>query len=264
MCGKQYNFKVNKCQRCGSVNLKNYIGEYEVGDLWGWGANGNGRLGDGTNENRYKPVRIMEDVIAISAGGFHSFAIKKDLSLWGWGDNWEGQLGIDTNDRTEQNKNSIKYFELKSYEELVNLMKMAEKDLSSFIKGRVNDKCINKPIKIMENVIEVSAGSFHYLAIKNDGSLWAWGCNEQFQLGDGTNITKYIPVEIMKDIIAISAGEYHSLAIKRDGSLWAWGSNKYGQLGNGTNKDSNRPIKILENVISISAGLEHCLAIVRK
>ena len=64
---------------------------------WAWGTNHRGLLGDGTDAQRNSPVRIMEDVVAVSAGTNHSMAVRADGSLWAWGGNWRyGQLGDST------------------------------------------------------------------------------------------------------------------------------------------------------------------------
>jgi alpha-tubulin suppressor-like RCC1 family protein len=66
------------------------------GSVWAWGLNKNGRLGDGTDENRVSPVRVLEDAVSIIAGGYHTLAIKKDGSVWAWGKNYFGELGDGT------------------------------------------------------------------------------------------------------------------------------------------------------------------------
>jgi len=85
----------------------------------------------------------------------------------------------------------------------------------------------------------ISAGNHHSLAVKSDGSLWAWGKNHFGQLGDGTTSERHSPVKIGSDNdwVMVSAGGFHSLAVKSDGSLWAWGRNSYGQLGLGDDND---------------------------
>lgn len=67
------------------------------GGLWSWGLNGYGQLGDGTTEDRYKPVKIMDDVVSVCNGGGYAMAVKSDGSLWGWGSNLYGQLANNDN-----------------------------------------------------------------------------------------------------------------------------------------------------------------------
>ena len=140
------------------------------GSLWAWGDNQYGQIGDGTTGfSSYKstPVKIMDNVIAISAGEYHSFAIKSDGTLWAWGRNHDGQLGDGTGG------------------------------------GGWADNTGNKstPVKIMDDVISISAGMSHNLAIKNDGTLLAWGANTLGQLGDGTLESKSVPIKIMDGVM---------------------------------------------------------------
>jgi len=125
------------------------------GDLWGWGSNEVGQLGDGTTADSYSPVWIMDNVVTVSArnspeptAGGHTMVIRADDSLWSWGHNTFGQLGNGTR--------------------------------SWFGIPHPN------PVKIMENVAEVSAGFENTLVITTDGCLWAWGANWIGNIGNGT------------------------------------------------------------------------------
>lgn len=99
----------------------------------------------------------------------------------------------------------------------------------------------------------VAAGQFHSLAVKADGSLWAWGWNGSGQLGDGTTEDRHAPIKVMDNVTAVAAGDGFSLAVKTDGSLWAWG---YGLEG-----VRSTPAKVLDNVAAVSAGHSHALAV---
>jgi len=84
---------------------------------------------------------------------------------------------------------------------------------------------------------QVSAGGYHTLALDNNGSLWAWGYNNSYQVGDTSQINRYSPVPISGPesvYVSISAGAYHSLAVSATGKLYAWGLNSSYQLGTST------------------------------
>lgn len=96
------------------------------------------------------------------------------------------------------------------------------------------------------------------------GVVWAWGLNDQGQLGNGTNSTT--PNATLSaapaDSIMIAGGRYHSLALREDGTVWAWGSNEYGQLGDSSKTDRWEPVAVagLANVVEIGAGERHSIA----
>jgi len=105
------------------------------------------------------------------------------------------------------------------------------------------------PVEVanLTGVQEIAAGGSHSLALKDDGTVWAWGLNQFGELGNGTTgvpNSSSTPVQVkdphdpsgyLSGVKAIAAGSAHGLALKDDGTVWAWGSNQSGQLGNGTN-----------------------------
>ncbi|WP_339250843.1 fibronectin type III domain-containing protein [Paenibacillus sp. FSL P2-0136] len=198
------------------------------GSVWAWGNNYQGQLGNGTATSSNKAIQTVNltSITAVSAGGSYGLALKSDGSVWGWGDNSLGQLG----------------YQPVAYQQY-------------------------KPTKIenFNSVTGISAGQTHSLALKSDGTVWAWGSNYYGELGLGTTGNKYAPTKIpsLSGVKAISAGMFYSLALKNDGSVWAWGMNMNGQLGNGSTTDSMIPVKVnsLVNVSSLSAGFYHALAL---
>jgi hypothetical protein len=96
----------------------------------------------------------------------------------------------------------------------------------------------------------VAAGFSHSLAIKKDGSLWAWGDNRKGQLGDGTLTTRSSPVLVGTGFVSVAAGKTHSLAVKADGTLWAWGANDMGQLGSGVFIDVQAPQLVINDAVT--------------
>jgi alpha-tubulin suppressor-like RCC1 family protein len=115
------------------------------------------------------------------------------------------------------------------------------------------------PIPNSEAFSTISAGGLHTMAIKADGSLWAWGRNDNGQLGDGTTVDREKPIKVMDRVTAVSASSRHTMAIKTDGSLWAWGSSMFG-LGDGTANNHQSPVKIMDDVIAVSTAM-HTMAI---
>ena len=147
----------------------------------------------------------------------------------------------------------------------------------------------------------IAAGYRHTIALKPDGSLWAWGFNDCGQLGDGTNEDKdiptsigtgysaiaaggnhtvalkpdgslwewgfdgisnpNIPTSIGTDYSAIAAGYRHTIALKSDGSIWTWGQDLYGQLGGGSSGDTTIPTSIGTGYSAIAAGANHTVAL---
>jgi len=91
---------------------------------------------------------------------------------------------------------------------------------------------------------------YHVLALKSDGTVWAWGNNQFGQIGIGTaggsGDFRVPPVKVqnLTNVVAIAAGEYSSYALKSDGTVWAWGRNNYGQLGDGTTTDRYTPVRV--------------------
>ncbi len=112
---------------------------------------------------------------------------------------------------------------------------------------------------------DVKVGYNHMVGLKYDGTIWAWGLNNNGQLGNGTTTNSSTPVQVGtdNDWDVISAGGKASYAIKKNGTLWAWGENIYGQLGNGNPTPQLTPIQVgIDNGwTDVSAGFEHVIAI---
>jgi len=202
------------------------------GTVWAWGGNGGGKLGDGTETDRKTPVQVsgLTGVVAVSAGANHSLALKEDGTVWGWGWNDVGQLGNGTS-------------------------------------GFENVRLLPVPVLGLSGVMAISAGYEHSLAVKSDGTVWAWGSNANGQLGDDSGIQRNYPVQAhgLSEVLAVAAGGFHSLALKSDGSVWSWGSNLVSQLGDGTNVQKYTPVRVtgVSDVKAIAAGNNHNLVLTK-
>jgi|GEM_PF-484200 len=110
------------------------------------------------------------------------------------------------------------------------------------------------------------AGSHHCLALRDDGTVLAWGENRAGQLGDGTTKLRRSPVAVagLTDVVAVSAGGAHSLALTSSGAVVAWGNNEVGQLGDGTRTSRSTPTPVAgleRDVVAIVAGNGRSLAL---
>ena len=241
------------------------------GYVYAWGYNNANQLGYNTSGNYSTvPVRVHDPnfptdtnkglkAIQVSAGYYSSLAVGEDGTTWAWGDNGFGLLG---------NNSSVN---------------------NSSIPVRVCDPNFPTDTSKGLKAIQVSAGSWHSLAVGEDGTTWAWGENNYGQLGN--NESNYnrnsVPVRVRDPVSPsdankglktslVSGGGTHSLAIDKEGNIWAWGRNDHGELGAGkTNGGSNWnenpvPQKVILDTkdastqlktVLVSAGEEHSLAV---
>jgi alpha-tubulin suppressor-like RCC1 family protein len=199
------------------------------GTVWAWGRNSNGQLGNNGTSNQWVAVQVtgLAGASAVAGGESHSLALKSDGSVvWAWGYNGNGQLGDGTN--TERHSN------------------VAVTGLTG-------------------TVTAIACGAQHSLALKSDGTVWAWGGGWLGQLGNGTTMNVNVPVQVtgLAGITAIAAGNSHNLALDSNKDVWAWGTNQFGQLGNGSLLSSNVPVKVsgLTGITAIGAGAAFSLAV---
>ena len=217
------------------------------GTLAAWGYNVYGQLGNNSAAASNVPVAVDQSgvlagktVIAISAGPFHNLALCSDGTMAAWGNNNYGQLG--TGDKT-----------------------------TNRVPVTVN------PVGALagKQVVAVAAAAYSSFALCADGTLAAWGYNDEGELGAGTTTNSSVPVAVDtsgvlagKQISSLSAGQYHTLALCTDGTLVAWGYNNRGQLGNNSTVSSKLPVAIGSSgalagrtVVATRASGAHSLAL---
>jgi uncharacterized repeat protein (TIGR02543 family) len=217
------------------------------GNVYSWGANFSGELGDGTTTDRTRPTLITfsglqagETIHTVNGGSSHSLAVTSNGRVYAWGNNNNGQLGDET--RTDRTRPTLI-------------------TLSGLQAG--------------ETIHTVNAGSFHSLAVTSNGRVYAWGFNGFGHLGDGTTTERTRPTLITfsglqagETIHTVNAGSSHSLAVTSNGRVYAWGNNNNGQLGDETRTERTRPTLITfsglqagETIHTVNAGSSHSLAV---
>lgn len=121
---------------------------------------------------------------------------------------------------------------------------------------------VYRPRKAGSGFVSVALGEEHVLAIRSDGSLWAWGQNNHDQLGDGSDQFQAQPVKVGDGFAQVAAGQFHSAGIRKDGSLWLWGGNQRGQIGVGSTAAlRSRPVQVPGEYQSVSLGLYYTAAV---
>lgn len=237
-----------------SVGLKNN------GSLWLWGGNFNNSLGNYTNH--LLPVQIATNFNCkdFSTGYWRIMALRDDNTLWGWGDNDGGCLGVGStiniigtptqvgNDDnwTKVSSGLFHTLALKSNGTIWACGYNNTGQLGNGTSGNGTFSEVFVQVGSENNWNDILACAGFNLAIKTDGTLWAWGNNETGQIGDGTTINKLVPTQIGTDTDWKSLGYsgYSAAAIKANGTLWTWGLGAQGQLGNGSTLSASVPTQI--------------------
>lgn len=205
------------------------------GSVVGWGRNSDGlgaRAGGGVIKS---PVAIPLPGKArqVAVGSLSAYALLEDGTVVAWGQNTNGQLGNGpmgaSNDTGKNPKESM------------------------------------APVRVtgLSGIVQISAGARHALALRSDGTVWAWGQRQNGALGDGEpktlpalDATGAVKVPGLEGITQVATYWTHNLALRRDGHVLAWGSNNYGELGLGTRARGWRPAEIpgLDHVVEVVAG----------
>lgn len=242
---------------------------HQDGTVWAWGNNSYGQMGDGTVSARQRPMQVpgMSNVRTVSAGFGHNLAVTTDGTAWGW-----GRRGAASQQATPAPVPGLSPVLAASAGNDFSLVVNLDNTVSGWGDnryGQLGSRTIKSfaptPVRIegLANIVAISAGETHALALARDGQVWAWGNNSYDQLGTnaGSSVTprpvKGLPAPNPSNPIrAIVASAYNSAALYADGSVWMWGSNMAGQLGDGNLRFSSKPVLVasVANVAAVSNG----------
>lgn len=202
-------------------------------DLWCWGDNADGQLGDGSTTSRDRPVRVAREVVDVAAGARHTCAVDEDAAVSCWGRNDDGQLGTG----------------------------------SAGAPGRTP-----QPVTGLPDVRAVAAGDDSTCALDEDGAAWCWGSDADGQLGDGGGASatpsatpvRVVTADVDEEFVALDGGRGHMCAVDGDGAAWCWGADSAGQLGDGAPAAAtSQPVRVAgtASYVSIDAGGDSTCAV---
>jgi len=242
----------------GKWNLQGQLQGIKQGDwtglplneLYAWGRNNEGQLGQEDTVDRSSPVQVGSDTTwsDISGGTEFVLARKENGTLWSWGTNNNGrlgqnygigidrsspvQIGSETNWTSSFSACSGHSFAITTEGELY-----AWGDGGDGRLGLNNTIEVSSPVQVgaltnWASVVQKTNRQVGF-AIKTDGTLWAWGQGTDGILGLNNTTTYSSPVQVgaLTNWSRISSGDNWSLALKTDGTIWSWGTNEDGRLG---------------------------------
>lgn len=214
--------------------------------VFAWGENEVGQLGDGNTTESDAPVAVpgLGEATTLSIGRKFGLALLADGTVKSWGENVWGQLG-DDNDTGPETCHA-NFAQASGYEV----------------------PCSTTPVPVagLSDVTAVAAGAQHGLALVSNGTVMAWGDNEDGQLGDGTGSNSDVPVTVhgLSEVVAITADQNSSLALLKNGTVMSWGYDGEGALGQGSDHPSQylpAPVSGLTNAKAIAGNNEGNLAL---
>ncbi len=236
----------------------------ENGDLYTWGRNEYGQLGDGTDIDRKTPVKIMSNVSQVSVCYRNGACVTKNGDLYTWGDHVQGVLG--------DGSTSARHYPKKIMSNVAQVSLGTDHIACVTINGDLyiwGNNGFNQlgtgtsyywktPQKLMSNVVKVSLGRDHSSCITENGDLYTWGNSANGKLGYGSNnISGSVPRKIMSNVADVCLSNSNSSCITENGDLYIWGWNGLGQIVNGTKEDCYSPQKVMSNVAKVSLGSSH-------
>ncbi len=263
------------------------------GTLAAWGLNMYGQLGNSNTTNARIPVLVDttgvlsgKTVVSLAAGELHSLALCSDGAVFSWGGNDFGQLGNAStlSSSTPVQVSTASVLAGKTVTAIAagyghclalcsdgTLAAWGKNDYGQLGDGTLNDSDV--PVAVSfggmltnRTVVAIASGGFHNLALCSDGTLVAWGCNDNGQLGNGNTTDSSVPVSVYrgtalanKEVVAMVAGWKTSLALCSDSTIAQWGE-ACSLVPQNTNVNAN-PLFYDRSVVMLAAGVNNAFAL---
>lgn len=259
------------CEGCVKdlfVSEVEFIERFTGKELWSWGYNVAGELGNNSIIRRSSPVQTVSGGTnwkQVQRGGLNNtsggnaIALKTDGTLWTWGRNNLGQLGNNTSVfasspvQTVSGGTNWKYVSAGHY--TVGAIKtdgtlwLWGNSEGGRLGNQNNTACRSSPVQTISGGTDwkkISVGYASVAAIKTNGELWMWGTNTSGGLGTNNVIDASSPVQTVSsgtDWKTAHTGAGVTAAVKNDGTLWLWGGNASGAIGDNTTTPKSSPVQ---------------------
>jgi len=281
----------------GQLGVASNVGHSQHSPVRTRSFHGTSRIGfdmteDSDLANRY-PAQLFNNIIAVSSHKMHNLALRSDGTVWAWGWGWEGQIGRIRISRqrypapliapvftTASNIGDYANY-LRGIQAIDTgmLFSVALRDDGRVLGwGQMDSRNATgqppirsqEPVLIngLDNIVAISAGNEHLLALDKYGNLWGLGQNNRGQIGDGTTEYALVPIkiEIADDIVIyqIEAGGTHSSFLTHDGYVYTWGRNDNGQLGFYSETElvlTPTRVEGINRIVKLAANRDHTLAL---
>ena len=198
------------------------------GQLWSWGNNSYGQLGDNTRTSAYIPISVSttDTFVDIGGGLYFQVAIRNDGLIYAWGRNDNGQLG----------------------------------------ENSTTSRSVPVSVSTASSFVKICYGyAAHMVAIRSDGLLYAWGLNDYGQLGDNSRTARSVPVSVStaSSWVDVKLGNQRTVALRSDGKIYSWGYNAYGEVGDNSITSRSVPVSVSlgGSYSQIGSGHFHAIAI---
>jgi alpha-tubulin suppressor-like RCC1 family protein len=259
------------------------LGVRQNGTAWAWGTNSSGQLGDNSAVSKSSPVSVVGgfcDWCQVSGGGNHSLGVRTGGTAWAWGNNSQGRLGNNTTSGNQSSPVSV----VGGFTDWCQVSAGLAHSLGVRTGGTAwawgcntcgilgDNTTVSKssPVSVVGGFTDwcqISAGNQQSLAVRQNGTAWAWGCNGAGRLGDNTVVNKSSPVSVVggfTDWCQVSTGLCFSLGVRQNGTAWGWGVNNFGVLGTNSTVSRSSPVSVVGGFTDwcqISAGECFSLAV---